>query len=222
MAITFQEIKDNRDISVYIQKADEAMRAIGYTEHSFPHVNKTAQGAAAILSALSYPERMVELSRIAGYMHDIGNVVNRHGHAHSGGVMAFEILSRMGMDAEEVATITSAIGNHDEATGAPINAVAAALILADKSDVRRSRVRERDVENVSGDIHDRVNYAVVESAVDLDAAGMTVTLRLHIDTTYSAVMDYFEIFLTRMLLCRRAAEFLELRFKLEINGVELL
>jgi len=220
MSITFRQVRENPEISVYIQKADEAMRAIGYTEHSFPHVRKVAQGAAAILMALDHPERTVELARIAGYMHDIGNVVNRHDHAHSGAVMAFVVLCKLGMIPEEVAAITSAIGNHDEATGAPINAVAAALILADKCDVRRSRVR--DAENVSTDIHDRVNYAVVEGAIDLNAEDMTITLRLKIDTATSAVMDYFEIFLTRMLLCRRAAEYLNLRFKLVINDLELL
>lgn len=218
--MTFRQIRDSAEISAYIQKADEAMREIGYTEHSFPHVRKVAQGAAAILTELGFPERTVELARIAGYMHDIGNMVNRHDHAHSGATLAFEILRRLGMEPEEVASITSAIGNHDEETGAPINAVAAALILSDKCDVRRSRVR--DNKNLAMDIHDRVNYAVESGALDLDSAEGIAALRLEIDTNQCAVMDYFEIFLTRMLLCRRAAEYLKLRFKLVINGVELL
>lgn len=218
--ITFDDIRTNDEIKAYITKADEAMSAIGYTEHSFPHVTKTSQRAAQILEDLSYPQRTVELARIAGYMHDIGNVINRHDHAHSGAVMSFEILRRLGMSPEETAVVVSAIGNHDEATGAPINAVAAALILADKGDVRRTRVR--DAGNTTNDIHDRVNYAVEESTLELEKRGMTVTLQLKIDTSTSSVMDYFEIFLTRMMLCRRAAEFLGLMFKLRINNVDLL
>jgi metal-dependent HD superfamily phosphatase/phosphodiesterase len=220
MSLTFDEIKNDREINTYIRKADDAMCAIGYTEHSFPHVNKCADQAAFILSALTYPPRVVELARIAGYLHDIGNVINRHDHAHSGAIMSFQILCKRGMDPEEVATVVCAIGNHDEATGAPINEVAAALILADKGDVRRSRVRNADY--LTSDIHDRVNYAVEESALDLDTARMSIALRLTIDTGQCAVMDYFEIFLTRMLLCRRAAEYLNLHFKLVINNVELL
>jgi len=218
--LTFNDIKNDREISTYIRKADDAMCAIGYTEHSFPHVIKCAEQAAFILNALDYPQRVAELARIAGYLHDIGNVINRSGHAHSGAVMSFQLLQSRGMDPEELATVVCAIGNHDEATGAPINAVAAALILADKSDVRRSRVRNADY--LTSDIHDRVNYAVEESSLALDTAEMNIALRLTIDTGQNVVMDYFEIFLSRMLFCRRAAEYLNLCFNLVINDVELL
>lgn len=221
MSLTFEMVKNNPEINTYIRKADESMKAIGYTEHSFAHVTKVAQQAAEILSRLGYPERTAELARIAGYMHDIGNVVNRHDHAQSGAIMSFRILDKMGMDAEELATVVCAIGNHDEGTGAPINEVAAALILADKSDVRRSRVRASDHPPM-GDIHDRVNYAVENSRIELDAGSKGITLRLTIDTEHCAVMDYFEIFLTRMMLCRRAAEYLGLKFRLVINDATLL
>lgn len=221
MSLTFLDVKNNEEIKTYIRKADESMKAIGYTEHSFAHVMKAAQQAAEILDKLGYPERTVELARIAGYMHDIGNVINRHDHAQSGAIMTFRILDKLGMNAEELATVVCAIGNHDEGTGAPINEVAAALILADKSDVRRSRVRKTDRPPM-GDIHDRVNYAVVSSGIELDTENMLITLRLTIDTELCAVMDYFEIFLTRMMLCRRAAEFLGLKFRLVINDATLL
>lgn len=218
--ITFETIRKNSEINAYIRAADAVMEAIGYTEHSFAHVTRAAEQSASILRALGYSERTQELSRIAGYMHDIGNAVNRHEHAISGAVMAFRILDRIGMSPEEIAKIVGAIGNHDEGTGAPVNELAAALILSDKGDVRRSRVRPNAVRK--GDIHDRVNYAVEHSELDLDPDGRTISLRLAIDTSICAVMDYFEIFLTRMLLCRRAAEYLGLRFKLEINDVTLL
>jgi len=218
--ITYRQIRNNKEIETYIQRADETLQQLGYTEHAFAHVRKAAKMAGELLLQLGYDERTVELARIAGYMHDIGNVVNRIDHAQSGAVMAFRLLDKLGMEPEEVATIVTAIGNHDEGTGFPVNAVAAALILADKSDVRRTRVRNRD--STSFDIHDRVNFAVEQSSLDLCAQERTITLTLQIDTTISAVMDYFEIFLQRMLLCRRAANFLGLKFQLAINGVELL
>ncbi len=220
MNITFNDIRKNDEINIYIKKADESLKAIGYTEHSFAHVTKTAKQSALILEKLGYSSRTVELCKIAGYMHDIGNVINRHNHAQSGAIMSFRILDKMGMQADEIATIICAIGNHDEGTGAPINEVAAALILGDKGDVRRSRVR--DPKTNATDIHDRVNYAVEHAEFELDAVSMTIILRLTIDTEQSAVMDYFEIFLSRMLLCRRAAEYLNLRFKLIINEATLL
>ncbi len=220
MEVTYDIIRNNGEINAYIRKADECMQAIGYTEHSFPHVSRVASQAADILKKLGYPSRTVELAQIAGYMHDIGNVVNRHDHAQSGAIMSFRILDKLGMPAEEVAAIICAIGNHDEGTGAPISEIAAALILADKSDVRRSRVRLSDPR--AGDIHDRVNWAVERSDIDLDASARTLTLRLTIDTEHCAVMDYFEIFLTRMMLCRRAAEYLNLRFRLVINDAAML
>lgn len=218
--LEFKDIKNNDEINTYIKKADESLLELGYTEHSFAHVSKGAAVAGELLEKLNYDARTAELARIAGYMHDIGNVVNRYNHAQSGAMMAFRLLDRLGMDALETATIISAIGNHDESTGSPVNAVAAALILADKSDVRRSRVRNSDF--ASFDIHDRVNYAVEKSGLKLDTEQNTVTLELTIDSSICAVMDYFEIFLQRMLLCRRAAEFLKLKFGLMINGVSLL
>lgn len=218
--ITYLDIKNSKEIQTYIKKADEALVVLGYTEHSFAHVGKVSNEAAEILLKLGYDERTAELARIAGYMHDIGNVINRVDHAQSGAVMAFRILDKMGMDASEVATVICAIGNHDESTAVPVNEVAAALILADKSDVRRTRVRNRDI--ATFDIHDRVNHAVESSSLTLDTDLRSVTLKLTIDTSACAVMDYFEIFLGRMLLCRRAADYLKLRFKLIINGVELL
>ena len=162
----------------------------------------------------------MELARIAGYLHDIGNVINRDDHAHSGALMAFRLLDKMGMPPEDVAVVITAIGNHDEHTAHPVNAVAAALILADKSDVRRSRVRNRDT--ICFDIHDRVNYAVEEAQLVLDRQAGTLTLSMNIDTDICAVMEYFEIFTTRMLLCRKAAQFFELSFKLSINGAMIL
>ena len=219
--LTFEQVKNNEEIKTYIRKADESLKAIGYTEHSFAHVTKAADQAAEILEKLGYPARTVELARIAGYMHDIGNVINRKDHAQSGAVMSFRILDKLGMDADELATVICAIGNHDEGTGAPVNEVAAALILADKSDVRRSRVRP--CENPpAGDIHDRVNYSVEDSRIELETESGQVTLRLTIDTEYCAVMDYFEIFLGRMMLCRRAAEYLGLKFRLVINDAAML
>ena len=218
--LTYEDVKNNSAVRTYIQRADESLTALGYTEHSFAHVTAVAENAAYILSTLGYPERTVELAKIAGFLHDIGNLVNRVDHSQSGAVMAFRILDNMDCPPEEIATIVTAIGNHDEGTGAPVNEIAAALILADKGDVRRSRVRPRAIH--AGDIHDRVNYAVESSALNISPRRDAVTLCLTIDTNICAVMDYFEIFLTRMLLCRRAAEFLGLKFKLLINDVTLL
>ena len=218
--ITFEEIRRNEAIKSYIRKADEALIALGYTEHSFAHVGKVAQAAHDILITMGYPERDAELAQIAGYLHDIGNIVNRVDHAQSGAVMAFRILDNMGADAEDIATVISAIGNHDEGTAFPVNPIAAALILADKTDVRRSRVRNRDFANF--DIHDRVNYAVQKATARISEDKKAFILSIHIDTQISAVMDYFEIFLGRMTLCRRAAERLGLRFQLVINEQVLL
>jgi len=216
----FESIKNNAEIRTYITQADASLLALGYTEHSFPHVLKCAEVASSLLKELGYEERYVELARIAGYMHDIGNVINRDDHAQSGAVMAFRILDKMGVAPEDVAVVITAIGNHDEHTAYPVNAVAAALILADKTDVRRSRVRNRAT--ISFDIHDRVNYAVERSDLKLDAKVKTLTLELTIDTTISSVMDYFEIFMTRMILCRKAAEYFGLTFRMVINGSAVL
>ena len=218
--ITYNDIKKNEEINTYIRKADESLIELGYTEHSFAHVTRVAADASYILETMGYPAREVELAKIAGYLHDIGNLLNRIDHSQSGAVMAFEILHDLGMAPEEIATITTAIGNHDEGTGVPVNAISAALILADKSDVRRSRVRNRDIP--SFDIHDRVNYSVKRSRLNIDAAKENITLRLEINTRFSSVMDYFEIFLGHMVMCRKAAEKLGLDFKLIINDQLLM
>ncbi len=218
--VTFEDIKASEEIRVYILQADNTMRALGFTEHSFAHVTKCAEIASGLLQDLGYGPHEVELARIAGYMHDIGNAINRAEHAQSGALMAFSILERMGMPPEDISVIISAIGNHDEHSATAVNAVAAALILADKTDVRRSRVRNRDT--ITFDIHDRVNYAVEDAQLNLDKTGGAIALRLTINTEICAVMDYFEIFLERMLLCRKAAEFLGIQFKLVINGLSLL
>ena len=218
--ISFEDIKNNAAVKTYIQKADSSLQALGYTEHSFAHVTKVAVCAGEILSQLNYPPHEVELAKIAGYLHDIGNLVNRVEHSQSGAVMAFRILDHMDMDAEDVATVITAIGNHDEGTGVPVDEVSAALILADKSDVRRSRVRNTDI--ATFDIHDRVNFSVRESSLKISEDKTTITLYLKIETKYSSIMDYFEIILGRMILCRKAAEKLGLNFRLEINGQTLL
>ena len=232
MNVTYEDVRNSEEIRTYIKQADESLKAIGYTEHSFAHCTKVAKVAGDLLEKLGYDAHEVELARIAGFMHDIGNVVNRIDHAQSGAVMAFRILDKpgfmiafrildkMGMPPEDVATVITAIGNHDEQTAAAVNAVAAALIIADKTDVRRSRVRNRSTINF--DIHDRVNYAAEKSDVILEPDSKTITLDLKINTEICAVMDYFEIFTGRMLLCRKAAEFLGLQFKLDINDVYLL
>ena len=218
--MTYEEVRQDEAVKVYIAQADASMNALGFTEHSFAHVTRVAEIAGEILSTLGYPARTVELAKIAGYLHDIGNVVNRVDHSQSGAVMAFRILDRMNFPPEEIAAIVTAIGNHDEGTGVPVNAVAAALIIADKSDVRRSRVRNK--ETIALDIHDRVNYSVTESRLEIDKKKAAVILELTVDTKVSSVMEYFEIFMKRMLLCRKAAERLELTFQLEINGQILI
>ena len=203
MRVTYEDVKRSEEIRTYITQADASLIALGYTEHSFAHVTRCAEVAGDLLAELGYDEHQIELCKIAAYMHDIGNVVNRHDHNVSGATMAFRILDNMGMEPEDVAAVITAIGHHDDATAFPVNAIAAALILADKTDVRRSRVRNR--ETINFDIHDRVNYAVERSEVSLDRDSKTFTLSLSINTEVCAVMDYFEIFLQRMLLCRKAA-----------------
>ncbi len=220
MPITYEQVKQNPAVRAYIQKADEALIALGYTEHSFAHVTKAAVTAADILKQLGRGEREQQLAAIAAYLHDIGNVVNRKGHELSGAIMAFTLLHEMGASPEDNATIIAAIGNHDEGTAFPVSDVAAALILADKTDVRRSRVRNRDT--ISFDIHDRVNYAVESAELAIDQAAGHISLTLKIDTQICPISEYFEIFLGRMLLCRRAAEKLQLQFKLVINGQAMM
>ena len=218
--ITYASLKHNEEIRTYIMRADESLRALGFTEHSFAHVTRVSEVAADILEQLGYDAHTIELTKIAGYLHDIGNLVNRVDHSQSGAVMAFRILDRMGMPPEDIATVVTAIGNHDEGTGVPVNAVSAALILADKSDVRRTRVRNEDF--ATFDIHDRVNYSVTASKLVLDTEQKTATLTLSIDTEVASVMSYFEIFLGRMVMCRKAADKLGLQFKLNINGQMLI
>ena len=217
---SFNDIKNNDKVNTYITKADESLCALGFTEHSFAHVTRTAEDAGYILRTLGYSERDVELAQISGYLHDIGNLVNRANHSLSGAVMAFHILDSLDFDAAEIATITTAIGNHDEGTGVPVNHVCAALILADKSDVRRSRVRNTEISGF--DIHDRVNYSVKKSILKINEERTLIKLKLTVDTKYGSVMDYFEIFLDRMIMCRKAAEKLNLEFKLIINEQQLI
>lgn len=217
--IRFKDIREDEAIKTYIMQADQTLSELGYTEHSIAHAAKVADVAKYILETLNYPERDVEMAQIACYLHDIGNIVNREEHAQSGAVMAFRILDQLGASPEENAIIIAAIGNHDEGTAVPVSAIAAALILADKTDVRRSRVRNRDL--VSFDIHDRVNYAVEKSEVKIIDKDI-FQLNLTIDTSISPVMDYFEIFLDRMLLCKRAANRLNLEFELIINNQKVL
>ena len=218
--ITFEEITKNQAIKTYITRADESLLALGYTEHSFSHVLHVARTAGYILETLGYDSRTVEIAKIAGYLHDIGNLVNRQDHSQSGAVMAWSILNDMGCDPGEMATIVTAIGNHDEGTGVPVNAMAAAMILADKADVRRTRVRMKDSREF--DIHDRVNYSVTKSCLTINPEKTQISLDLDVDTSYGSVMDYFEIFTNRMILCRKAAHTLGLQFRLTINGQQLV
>ncbi|MBR4864216.1 MAG: HD domain-containing protein [Oscillospiraceae bacterium] len=218
--LTYEQVTKSEAIRTYITRADESLVALGYTEHSFSHVVHVAQTAGYILETLGFDERTIELAKIAGYLHDIGNLVNRKDHSQSGAVMAWSILNDMGCDPAEIATIVTAIGNHDEGTGVPVNPVAAALILADKADVRRSRVRNQDISTF--DIHDRVNYSVKKSQMKINEEKTLVKLKLTVDTQYGSVMDYFEIFMNRMILCRKAAEKLGLQFKLIINEQQLI
>lgn len=218
--VTFEEIKNNEAINTYIRKADQTLSELGFTEHSFAHVGMVATNTSYIMETLGYSEREVELVKIAAYLHDIGNLVNRVDHSQSGAVMAFRILDNLHMPAEEICDIVAAIGNHDEGTGRPISPMAAALILADKSDVRRSRVRNNDP--ATFDIHDRVNYSVKKAELKINENHTLIKLKLSVDTRYGSVMDYFEIFMNRMVLCRKAAERLGLQFKLMINEQQLI
>lgn len=217
--MTFNEIKADTAVKTYISRADASLAALGFTEHSFAHVGIVAEMTGYILQTLGYPERMVELGKIAGYLHDIGNLVNRVDHSQSGAIMAFRMLDKWDFPPEEISLIVTAIGNHDEGTGVPVNPIAAALILADKSDVRRSRVRDKELARF--DIHDRVNYSVTKSELKINEAHTIVKLKLSVDTHFNPVLDYFAIFTNRMLLCRQAAEALGLQFKLIINEQQL-
>ena len=218
--MTYKEIRQDEAIKTYIRQADASLEVLEYTEHSFPHVSRVAEIAGDVLQTLGYSPREAELARIAGYLHDIGNLVNRVEHSQSGALMAFRILDKRGFPAEEISLVVSAIGNHDEGTGVPVNHVAAALILADKTDVRRNRVRPKDMSKF--DIHDRVNYSVTRSELKINDAHTVAQLKLTIDTAVSSVMDYFEIFMSRMILCRQAAKRLGLQFQLVINEQQMV
>ena len=218
--ITFEEIKQNEEINAYVSKADLSLEAMGYTDHSFGHVGKCADTVRKILTALNFPSHDIELGQIAAYMHDIGNSINRVDHGQTGAIMAFTILSKLNMDPNDIALIIGAIGNHDESSAYPIHPITAALIIADKTDVRRSRVRV--IHSLEDDIHDRVNYAVVKSDLDINIEDKTIRLILELDTNISPIMEYFQIFLTRTNLSKLAASKLGLKFKLTINGLELI
>ena len=218
--ITLEDVKRNPEVQQLIKGSQEQLNAMGFTEHSFRHISIVSKRAGDVLALLGYDEKRVELAKIAGYLHDIGNLVNRKDHSQSGAVMAWSILHDLDCDPAELATIVTAIGNHDEGTGVPVNAVAAALILADKADVRRSRVRNQDISTF--DIHDRVNYSVRKSSLKINEDKTLVKLKLTVDNQFGSVMDYFEIFMGRMILCRKAAEKLGLQFKLIINEQQLI
>ena len=217
--ITFNEIKKNEMINHYIDRANFVTGAMGYTEHSRAHAALVAETAGSILRKLNYSKREIELVKIAGYMHDIGNTVNRNAHAHNGAIMAFQILTNMGMHYKDVSVICSAIGQHDEKTGTAIDPISAALILADKTDVRRNRVCTKKKSDF--DIHDRVNYAVTGSNLTINTHKNTIQLDLTLDYNICTVMDYFEIFLGRMIMCKRASEVLGLKFRAKANGTKI-
>lgn len=220
MILTLKDIKKNQDINDYIIEADHTLEQMGYTEHSLAHVTRCVVIVKELLTKLYYSQREIELGEIAAYMHDIGNVVNRIDHAQSGAIMAFRILDKLGMPSNEIAKIVTAIGNHDESTAVPVSPISAALILADKSDVRRSRVRNKDKSNFG--IHDRVNYAVTNKKVVINEEERIYSLELKIDTSICSVMEYFEIFMNRMILCQKAAKYLDIKFNLNINGMNII
>lgn len=218
--ITLKDIKENKELDALIEGAQKQLTAIGYTEHGHRHISIVSERAGKILEELGYPQRRIELAQIAGYMHDIGNCVNRVDHAHTGAILAYQILKEMGMPIDEITEIMMAIGNHDENTGTAVSDISAALILADKSDVHRDRVTNKNLSTF--DIHDRVNYAVTNADLILNAGERKITLNLKIDTKISPVLDYFEIFMQRTMMCKYAAKYLNIWFELIINNTKLL
>ena len=218
--ITYQEIRENEEVQAYLKKGNENLGVLGYTDHSAVHCTLVAEEAGRILRELGYSEHEIELAKIAGMMHDIGNCVNRSRHAEYGAILANEILRNMDLSVEDRATIVSAIGHHDEYTGGAVDVVSAALIIADKTDVRRNRIRTKVKSNY--DIHDRVNYAVTESKVHINREEKSITLNLSVDEEICTMYEYFEIFLGRMMMCRGAAEMLGMTFKLRVNGSKVL
>ncbi len=219
--LTFEDILKDEEINTLIKTADRQLVELGYTEHGYRHLGITSRIAGEILTELGYSERIVELGKIAGFLHDIGNSVNRDDHAHTGAMLAYNLLTKKGMSYEDAAEVMMAIGNHDEHTGSPVSPITAALIIADKSDVHRTRVRQGD-ESSRFDIHDRVNYAVEDANILIDKENKKVILQLKIDTNICPVIKYFEIFLDRMLMSKKAAHYLNVWFGLEINGATLL
>jgi hypothetical protein len=224
LSVTFDLLKSDEQVIEYLKAGNNTMLVLGYTEHSFRHAYRTADTAARILTELGYPSETAELAKIAGLMHDIGNMMGRTFHAASGAEIARSILERHGMSYAGIGTVCGAVGNHDETVGKPVSAVSAALIIADKSDVHRSRVQETDMDKILADIHDRVNYAVNRAEIMTVGSenGYSISLCLDIDTAFTPVMDYFEIFLSRMLMCRRAAAFLGAGFNLVINNHRIM
>ena len=223
--VTFDIVRNDPEVTAYITAADSIVEAIGYTEHAFAHVGRVASVAENILRTLGYPERDAELAKIAAWLHDIGNLVNRKDHAQSGALMAQQILVRLGMPYHEVAAVVAAIGHHDESVAESVTPIAAALIIADKADVRRTRVRREEdgtVDETTFDMHDRVNYSAVKTRVQVSAQEKTLWLNIEIDTRYSSVMEFFEAFLSRMQLCRRACEKLGLVFRMNINDTAII
>lgn len=218
--MTYDEIRKSEEVAAYIAKGNEVLGKLGFTEHSEIHSVKVAVTAGRLLADLGYSQREIELAKIAGYMHDIGNSVNRTDHAHTGAIMAFSILSKTDMPPEDIACVISAIGNHDEGSGSAFDPISAALIIADKTDVRRNRVRNTDF--ATFDIHDRVNYAAVSSALKVDTQLRAINLDIDLDESMCTMLDYFEIFLKRMLMCRRAAEILGMRFRLTCGGHKIV
>ncbi len=218
--ITLEDVKNNPEIKTLVECSQEQLNALGYTEHSVRHITIVSNRAGEVLTTLGYSEERVELAKIAGYLHDIGNCVNRVDHAHSGAILAYEFLKDMGMDTKKRAEIMMAIGNHDEQTGTAVNDISAALILADKSDVHRNRVLNPNISTF--DKHDKVNYAVTEAKFRLSKEERKVTLDLTIDTKISPVLDYFEIFMDRTMMSKYAAKYLGIWFELIINDTKLL
>lgn len=217
--ITYRDVRNNEEINTLIERGNDVLKVLGFTEHSRKHAAKVADCAGDILVQLGYDEHTVELAKIAGYMHDIGNSVNRNDHAHTGAILAYQILKEMEMPLDDIMTVMTAIGNHDEKTGTAIDVVSAALIIADKTDVRRNRVQNPVI--ASFDIHDRVNYAALSSTLEFQEDKKVLQMTLELDDTMCSVMDYFEIFLQRMIMCKKAADVLGYRFKLVANGSKL-
>lgn len=219
-AITFNKIQKNPEITAMLQKANDHLGIVGYTEHGVRHGKWVGRTAQKLLKTLGKNGREADLAGIAGYMHDIGNLINREDHAQSGAMMAFDLLTKLGMSQDEITEIMAAIGNHHEEHADPVCNISAALILADKADVHRSRVRNPSM--IKFDIHDRVNYAVRKSSLEVIPETRTIRLNLTVNTQISQVMEYFEIFISRMIVSRRAAEFLECTYELFVNGNRLL